>query len=154
MSNLLNYKCLLENEPTVYFEEKVVKDMKTIVVSIHNGLLAEGIMRMLEESGEFRPVRNVSTKQGGVIQSCQALSADLWLAEVSYALDSTIERRLEQARELHRTVPRCKIAFFCDENSSPELAHEVKNAKKDGFADGFFYASVTAKYLVAALSVL
>ena len=128
--------------------------MKKIVVSIQNGLLAEGIVQMLKESGEFHPIRTVSEKKDSVIQNCRALSADILLAEVSYASGTTIEKRLLEAKELRSLLPQCKIAFLCDENSSPEIAREVMNAKKDGFVDAFFYSSVTAKYLVAALCAL
>ena len=128
--------------------------MNKIVVSIQNGLLAEGIVQMLRESGEFHPIRTVSEKKDSVIQNCRALSADILLAEVSYASGTTIEKRLLEAKELRSLLPQCKIAFLCDENSSPEIAREVMNAKKDGFIDAFFYSSVTAKYLVAALCAL
>ena len=128
--------------------------MNKIVVSIQNGLLAEGIVQMLKESGEFHPIRTVSEKKDSVIQNCRALSADILLAEVSYASGTTIEKRLLEAKELRSLLPQCKIAFLCDENSSPEIAREVMNAKKDGFVDAFFYSSVTAKYLVAALCAL
>ena len=128
--------------------------MNKIVVSIQNGLLAEGIVQMLKGSGEFHPIRTVSEKKDSVIQNCRALSADILLAEVSYASGTTIEKRLLEAKELRSLLPQCKIAFLCDENSSPEIAREVMNAKKDGFVDAFFYSSVTAKYLVAALCAL
>ena len=128
--------------------------MKKIVVSIQNGLLAEGIVQMLKDSGEFHPIRTVSEKKDSVVQNCQALFADILLAEVSYASATAIERRLLEVKELRTVLPECKIAFLCDENSSPEIAREVMNAKKDGYIDGFFYSSVTAKYLVAALCAL
>lgn len=125
--------------------------MKKIVVSIQNGLLAEGIVQMLKESGEFHPIRTVSRN---VIQNCQALSADILLAEVSYAPGTTIDSRILEVKELHSLLPQCKTAFLCDENSSPEIAREVMNAKKDGYIDAFFYSSVTGKYLTAALCAL
>ena len=128
--------------------------MKKIVVAIQNGLLAEGIVRMLRESGEFFPIRTISEKKDSVIQNCKALSADILLAEVSYASGTTMDRRLPEAKELRSVLPACKIAFLCDENSAPEIAREVMRAKKDGYIDAFFYSSVTAKYLVAVLCAL
>ena len=44
--------------------------------------------------------------------------------------------------------------MLCDENSAPEIAREVANAKKDGLIDAFFYSSVTEKYLTAVLASL
>ena len=128
--------------------------MKKIGISIQNGLLAEGIIRMLNENGGFQPIRITSPKKSGVVSSCQLQSTDILLAEVSYAAGATIAGRLAEARALRAKRPECKIAFLCDENSSPEIAREVTAAKKDGIIDAFFYSSVTAKYLVAALDAI
>ena len=128
--------------------------MKKIGISIQNGLFAEGIIRMLYENGEFQPFRITSLKKNSVVSSCQLQGADILLAEVSYATGATIEGRLTEAKALRAERPECKIAFLCDENSSPEIAKEVMAAKKDGIIDGFFYSSVTAKYLMAALETL
>lgn len=128
--------------------------MKKIGISIQNGLLAEGIIRMLHENGEFQPFRITSPKKNSIVSICQVQGADILLAEVSYAAGATIEGRLTEARALRTERPECKIAFLCDENSSPEIAKEVMAAKKDGIIDAFFYSSVTAKYLVAALDTI
>ena len=128
--------------------------MKKIGISIQNGLLAEGIIRMLHENGEFQPFRITSPKKNGVVSNCLLQGADILLAEVSYANGATIEGRLSEAKALRAEKPECKIAFLCDENSSPEIAKAVMTAKKDGIIDVFFYSSVTAKYLAAALDVI
>ena len=128
--------------------------MKKIGISIQNGLLAEGIIRMLHENGEFQPFRITSPKKNGVVSNCLLQGADILLAEVSYASGATIEGRLTEAKALRAERPECKIAFLCDENSSPEIAKAVMTAKKDGIIDAFFYSSVTAKYLVAALEAI
>ena len=128
--------------------------MKKIGISIQNGLLAEGIIRMLHENGEFQPFRITSPKKNGVVINCLLQGADILLAEVSYANGATIEGRLSEAKALRAEKPECKIAFLCDENSSPEIAKAVMTAKKDGIIDAFFYSSVTAKYLVAALDAI
>ena len=128
--------------------------MKKIGISIQNGLLAEGIIRMLHENGEFLPFRIISPRKNGVVSNCLLQGADILLAEVSYATGATIDGRLAEARTLRAERPECKIAFLCDENSSPEIAREVMTAKKDGVIDAFFYSSVTAKYLVAALDAI
>ena len=96
--------------------------MKKIGISIQNGLLAEGIMQMLNQSGGFQPFRIVSPRKNGVVMSCTTQEADILLAEVSYANGSTIDSRLAEAKALRIERPECKIAFLCDENSSPEIA--------------------------------
>ncbi len=109
---------------------------------------------MLNENGDFLPFRIISPKKNGVVSNCLLQGADILLAEVSYASGATLAGRLAEARLLRQERPECKIAFLCDENSSPEIAKEVMTAKKDGIIDAFFYSSVTAKYLVAALGVI
>ena len=126
--------------------------MRKFVVSIQNGLLAEAITGMLNDSGEFQPFRvPVGNKKNDVISNCEMLSADILIAEVSYASGTTVEARLREVKEVRKNVPACKIVLLCDENSAPDIAREVTLAKKDGLIDNFFYSSVTAKYLLAAL---
>ena len=126
--------------------------MRRIVVSVQNGLLAEAITGMLNDSGEFRPFRIlVGSKKTAVADNCEMLSADILLAEVSYAVGTTVETRLREVKEVRARTPDCKIVLLCDENSAPDIAREVTLAKKDGLIDNFFYSSVTAKYLLAAL---
>ncbi len=129
--------------------------MKRIIVSIQNGLLAEAITEMLNHSGEFQPFRiPVEHKKTSVADNCEMLSADILLAEVSYAMGTTVETRLREAKEVRTRAPGCKIVLLCDENSAPDIAREVTLAKRDGSIDNFFYSSVTAKYLLAALVAL
>lgn len=128
--------------------------MKNIVVCIGNGLLSEAIINMLKNSGEFKPFRVLIQKNSNIANDCEALSADILLIDVSYAFGTTIETRLNEAKQVRGKSSSCKIVMLCDENSAPEIAREVANAKKDGLIDAFFYSSVTEKYLMAALSTL
>ena len=60
--------------------------MRKIVVSIQNGLRAEAITGMLNDSGEFQPFRvPVGNKKNDVISNSDMLSADILIEEVSYA---------------------------------------------------------------------
>lgn len=126
--------------------------MKKIVISIGNGLLAEAITRALYNCGEFQPFRAKVGRDANVVFDCEMMSADILLAEVSYAEGMTIGTSLAKAREVRRKLPDCKIVFLCDENSAPDIAREVVLAKKDGLIDNFFYSSVTEKYLIAVLT--
>lgn len=125
--------------------------MKNIVVSIGNGLLSEAIINMLKNSGEFKPFRVMVQKKGSIANDCEALSADILLMDVSYASGTTIETRVDEAKQVRKKTPSCKLVMLCDENSTPDIAHEVSYAKKDGLIDAFFFSSVTEKYLTAAL---
>ena len=109
---------------------------------------------MLKNSGEFKPFRVLIQKKSNIANDCEALSADILLLDVSYAFGTTMETRLNEVKQVREKAPTCKLAMLCDENSAPEIAREVANAKKDGLIDAFFYSSVTEKYLMAALASL
>ena len=128
--------------------------MKNIVVCIGNGLLSEAIIKMLQNSGEFNPFRVLIQKKSNIANDCEALSADILLLDVSYASGTTMETRLNEVKQVREKIPSCKLVMLCDENSAPDIAREVANAKKDGLIDAFFYSSVTEKYLTAALASL
>ena len=128
--------------------------MKNIVVCIGNGLLSEAIINMLKNSGEFMPFRVLIQEKNNIANECEALSADILLVDVSYTLGTTMETRLNEVKQVREKTPTCKLVMLCDENSAPEIAREVANAKKDGLIDAFFYSSVNEKYLTAVLSSL
>jgi len=127
--------------------------VKTIVVSIQNGLLNEAIIKILSESGEFNaiPAAKIS-KNGDISESCKLISADMTLMSVSNSNGDSIEKRLKEINDLRESLPDCKIALMCDENTYPELANEVTKIKRDKKIDSFFYSSVSANYLTAVLS--
>ena len=128
--------------------------MKNIVVCIGNGLLSEAIINMLKNSGEFMPFRVLIQEKNNIANECEALSADILLLDVSYTFGTTMETRLNEVKQVRAKTPTCKLVMLCDENSAPEIAREVANAKKDGLIDAFFYSSVNEKYLTAVLSSL
>ncbi|MBQ4651327.1 MAG: hypothetical protein IJB78_01275 [Oscillospiraceae bacterium] len=129
--------------------------MVKILVSIHNGLLAEAMTAMLSESGEFEPFPiSAGSRNGDIAKNCEMLGAQMVLMEVSYSNGTAVETRLKEVREIRSIRPECKIVLLCDENSAPDIAQDVMLAKKDGLIDAFFYSSVTAKYLLAALLAL
>lgn len=126
--------------------------MKKICVSMKNRVFAESIMFMLERTGDFTPVRIVSDPPGEVIAECESEKPDIVFFDVTPTSAQTdCGGRLELVNELKKSVPDCKIAVFCDETAYPDQAREVIRAKQTGKIDAFFYASVTAEYLTAAL---
>lgn len=128
--------------------------MKNIVVSMRNTLLAESIVRELRETGNFRPEKIFPNRISDIIPVCKALRADVLVMEVGRPPDYSLEDRLAIVEALNRVLPECKTALICDENADPEIADRVKIVKQDGRIDAFFYASVTASYLMAMLDTL
>ena len=128
--------------------------MKKIVVNIHNGLLAEAITRMLQQNGEFQPHRENSSNPQKIVQHCIAVNAEILLMEVSYASGTSVRQRIDVGMCIRSLLPQCKIVLLCDENSAPDIARDIQTAKKDGVIDGFFFASVSGSYLIAALNAM
>jgi len=128
--------------------------MRKIVVSVQNGLLAESISRMLEESREFSIYRSVAGSRSSLAKDCVMHGAEIVLMEVSPGLGLSLQDRMEETQQIKSANTGCKVVLLCDENTSPDLAREVVLAKKDGRVDAFFYSSVTGSYLVAALAAL
>lgn len=128
--------------------------MRKIVVSMQNGLLAESISRMLEESSEFLIYRSVVGRRNSLVMDCVMYGAEIVLMEVSPGHGLSLQTRLEETKQIKSANPGCKIVLLCDENTSPDLARGVALAKKDGHVDAFFYSSVTGSYMVTALAAL
>lgn len=128
--------------------------MKSIVVSMQNTLLTEAIMGALTATGDFRPSRILNDKVSDTPFLCRAVHADILLMEVARRSGFTQEERLVLAQKVRKEVPTCRVALICDENSDPDMAFSVKSAKQRGNIDAFFYGSVTAAYLTAALDAL
>ena len=116
--------------------------MKRIKLDISNGLMDAAITRMLELIEEFTVI-------GG-----ESLSTDVLLMETAYDPGFTLGDCLTKAKLLRSQSPECKVILLCDENSAPELARQVVQAKKDGLIDDFVYSSVSESYLTALLSAL
>ena len=107
---------------------------------------------IFRQTGDFRPVRIPDQQPRAILIECQAVKPDILLMDVTPTPpETTLTTRLKLIEEMRRELPGCKIALLCDETAYPELAREVMRAKQAGLIDAFFYASVTAEYLTAAL---
>lgn len=93
-------------------------------------------------------------KEDEPLSSCKALCASVLLMEVSRIPPYTLDKRLQTAHQVRVEMPGCKIALLCDDNADPDTAESVKNAKKMGLIDTFFYSSVSGEYLASALDAL
>ena len=127
--------------------------MKTILLSICNSLMALSITHSLNHSGGFS-VHSAAPGNQGIAEKCAAVSADILLMEAAYNTGATLDDCLNEARLLRVLRPRCRIVLLCDENSTPEIARKVVQAKKDGLIDEFVYSSVSESYLTAMLDAI
>ena len=127
--------------------------MKRILLSISNSLMALSIIHSLNHSGGFR-VHSVPSGEQGIAEKCAAVSADILLMEAAFGVGATLADCLKEAKNLREICPECKVILLCDENSAPDVARKVVQAKKDGLIDEFVYSSVSESYLTAMLSAM
>ena len=128
--------------------------MRIGVISTQNGLLSGALLKYLNERGEILAQRILTLDQDEPYNTCRSLNVDILLMEVTRVPHYTLEERMKTIRQIRRDIPKCRIALLCDENADQELAEQVKDAKKNGVIDGFFYSSVSGEYLAAALDSL
>ena len=128
--------------------------MKRIVISIQNFMLAEAIAMALKKQGQFNPERIHPEKSEDIVSVCRTIQADILLMEVTHLYQSNMESRLKICSTMKEQMPECKLALICDDSADSALADEVKQTKQLGRIDTFFFMSVTARYLVAALDAL
>lgn len=128
--------------------------MRIGVISTQNGLLSGAIVRYVQERGEILAQRILTRRPDEPYNTCRSLDADILLMEVTRVPPYTMEERMNTVNQIRHDIPKCKIALLCDENADPELAENVKNAKKKGMIDSFFYTSVSGEYLADVLDTL
>ena len=124
--------------------------MKRIVLSICNSLMALSISHSLKKTGDFQ-ISSLHSGCRGIAEECAEVSADILLMEAAFNAGATLVDCLREVRNLRETCPKCKVILLCDENSAPEVARKVVQAKKDGLIDDFVYSSVSESYLTAML---
>ena len=104
--------------------------MKCVVVDMRNRLFGDAISGSLQHfDAGFRVYQTEGTAAEDL---CVDTHADVLVAEVT----------------------GCRVTLVVDEVCEPQLADQVRRAKKDGLIDGFFYSSVSSDYLSAMIDAL
>ena len=85
---------------------------------------------------------------------CRILQPYALLLEVTGNSPWKLEERLKLRSLAVKQAPDCRIVFLVDEKADAETAFLVRQAKKDGLIDQFFYGSISASYLVALMDTL
>lgn len=127
--------------------------MKKIVLSISNSLMALSITHSLKQTGGFQ-IFSIRPGCNEIARECAEASADVLLTEATFNTGTTLDDCLKEVKQLRSLRPECKTILLCDENSAPEMARRVAQAKKDGLIDDFVYSSVSESYLTAMLYAL
>lgn len=119
---------------------------------MQNYVLGEAVELALRKNGGFNVI--VVEKPDEVVKNCCGLAATALLMEVTGYAPCRLEERMKIREEVKKQCPGCKIVLMVDENAMPQVAEEVKQAKRDGLVDQFIYGSTSASYLVAIMDSL
>ena len=127
-------------EKEVWFDEKIVVDMQ-------NFLFADSIAAAFKNSDyDIDVVRAESPRD--TIELCQLYKSFVLVMEVTGYTPWMLSERLKLRDKVKAVCPDCKIALIVDSNTEKQAAKDIREAKKNGIIDQFFYGSMTAEYLM------
>ena len=118
--------------------------MKKIVVDMQNYLFADSIATAFKNSDyDITVVRAESPRD--TIELCRVFKPFVLLMEVTAYTPWLLCERMKLRDEVKRVCPDCKIALIVDSNTEKQAAKDIRDAKKNGIIDQFFYGSMTAE---------
>ena len=121
--------------------------MHKIVVDMQNFLFADSIATAFRNRDyEIDVIRTKSPKD--TVELCQVYKTFVLIMEVTGYTPWNLCERLKLRDEVKKMCPHCKIALIVDSNTERQAAIDIRDAKKNGFIDQFFYGSMTAEYLM------
>lgn len=121
--------------------------MQKIVVDIQNFLFADSIVAAFRNSDYDIDVVRAETPND-TVELCQMYKPFVLVMEVTGYTPWLLCDRLRLRDEVKSVCPDCKIALLVDSNTEKQAAKDIRDAKKNGIIDQFFYGSTTAEYLM------
>ena len=121
--------------------------MKKIVVDMQNFLFADSIATAFKNSDYDIAVVRAETPQD-TVELCRVYKPFVLVMEVAAHTAWLLCERMTLRDEVKTTCPDCKIALIVDSNTEKQAAKDIRDAKKNGIIDQFFYGSMTAEYLM------
>ncbi|MDY4515758.1 MAG: hypothetical protein SPD93_04585 [Lachnospiraceae bacterium] len=121
--------------------------MRKIVVDMQNFLFADSVATAFRSSGyDIDVIRTESPKD--TLELCQVYKPYVLIMEVTSYTPWKLDERLNLREQVKAVCPECKIALIVDSNTERQAAKDIRDAKKNGLIDQFFYGSMTAEYLM------
>ena len=121
--------------------------MRKIVVDMQNFLFADSVATAFRSSGyDIDVIRTESPKD--TLELCQVYKPYVLIMEVTSYTPWKLDERLNLREQVKAVCPECKIALIVDSNTERQAAKDIRDAKKNGLIDQFFYGSMTAEYLI------
>ena len=121
--------------------------MHKIVVDMQSFLFADSVAMAFKNSDyEIDVVRAESPKD--TVELCQVYKPSVLVMEVTGYTPWKLCERLRLRDAVKASCPDCKIALIVDSSTEKQAAKDIRDAKKNGLIDQFFYGSMTAEYLL------
>ena len=127
-------------EKEEWFDEKIVVDLQ-------NYLFADSIAVAFRNSNYDIDVVRAETPQD-TVELCRVYKPFVLVMEVTAYTPWLLSERMKLRDEVKATCPDCKIALIVDSNTEKQAAKDIRDAKKNGIIDQFFYGSMSAEYLM------
>ena len=121
--------------------------MRKIVVDMQNFLFADSVATAFRRSDyDIDVIRTESPKD--TLELCQVYKPYVLMMEVTSYTPWQLSERLKLRDKVKAVCTGCKIALIVDSNTEKQAAKDIRDAKKNGLIDPFFYGSMTAEYLM------
>ena len=121
--------------------------MKKIVVDMQNFLFGDSIAAAFKNSNYDIDVVRAETPRD-TIELCRVYKPFALLMEVTAYTPWLLRERLKLRDVVKAACPGCKIVLIVDSNTEKQAAKDIRDAKKNGIIDQFFYGSMTVEYLM------
>ena len=132
---------------SIFNSESEVMQMRRVVVDMQNALFADAIATALQKfDSDFEVCQSESPDK--TADMCVFTEANVLIMEVTAYTPWLLCERMKLRDEVKTTCPDCKIALIVDSNTEKQAAKDIRDAKKSGIIDQFFYGSMTAEYLM------
>ena len=121
--------------------------MRKIVIDMQNYLFADAVATAFKNSDyDIEVIRAESPRD--TVELCQVYEPFALVMEVTGYTPWKLGERLKLRDRVRELCPECKIALMVDSNTERQAAKDIRDAKKDGLIDQFFYGSMFAEYLM------
>ena len=121
--------------------------MQKIVVDMQNYLFADSVAAAFKNSDYDIDVVRAESPMN-TVELCRLYKPFVLIMEVTGYTPWLLCERLKLRDKVKTVCPECKIALIVDSNSEKQAARDIRDAKKHGLIDQFFYGSMTAEYLM------
>ena len=121
--------------------------MQKIVVDMQNYLFADSVAAAFKNSDYDIDVVRAESPMN-TVELCRLYKPFVLIMEVKGYTPWLLCERMKLRDKVKTVCPECKIALIVDSNSEKQAARDIRDAKKNGLIDQFFYGSMTAEYLM------